>query len=402
MSFWTVRSVMFLMLSICIIGAWAYSIRSRYIREAFDASCTPEVNDLDKPFDPDLHLTSVNGDIWDVNREDDDPWQRHSVNGSVAVDPHVKFDRTYYYELDNAKYTAGLRKALVVSCSLIADAVNNSKWSERISTDRENPIESDVFTATQVNKNNSSNNIGNDDYNTCVEEVDFKHFMTDTVDPDFFRTRNSEYIACVEQKVRARTASSKLPSSKYDVSDAEVRSAYAACVSYVSKRLNASDALALPGSVSKHVPIQIVHDILRSYKVHLSSRSMYLIEIEALLYRENKYHAKHVNVTCVAKKQNLSDWIINVVAVRIVGVVPEDQIALFPVVASNPLESYMLRVEKDVETASKNVDCKIVFDEEKQNKKVVCSPSNTTTTGVVEHARKYQDIAKTELAVMKT
>lgn len=350
---------------LCIFAAcvllliiWTYSIRSRYENfgiapsSGSDGSC---VSDIDKPYDPDVHLTGVRGDIWDVNRgtgDDTDPWLRHSINGSVAVDPHVTFDRAYYYELDNARYTDGLRKALTVSCSLIADAVNQSNWGESVSY-RDRDIEGGAFALplTIPKADTSSNNVSD----------------TDT--------------------------------------DKYVLSAYAACIDYISRKLNTSDALALPGD-ARPQPIQIVHDILSSYKVHRTENSMYLLVIELLLYRENKYHAKHVKVTCVANQPNHyfgsdSEWVVNVVAVTILGVVPEDQIALFPVIASNPRDVEQLLVANDVDAMGSsnnpNVDCTIDTDK----KIVVCTPSQNTLSGIVNHAQQYQNLAKSKLALIR-
>ena len=121
----------------------------------------------------------------------------------------------------------------------------------------------------------------------------------------------------------------------------EVVSAYQACVDDIKKHINASPALMLPGDIEPDdddAPknnIQVVHDILKSYKKHLTERQMYLIDIELLLYRENKFHGKHVKITCTAKK-SFRGWFTNVIAVDLIGVVPEDQIGLFPVSASRP------------------------------------------------------------------
>jgi len=76
---------------------------------------------------------------------------------------------------------------------------------------------------------------------------------------------------------------------------------------------------------------------------------------------------------------NKKIWFTNVVAVDLLGVVPEDQIALFPVNAYDLFGTENLRVENDV-SANTNplftIKCKV---DKKKNNTVVCSgvPSNT-------------------------
>jgi hypothetical protein len=101
----------------------------------------------------------------------------------------------------------------------------------------------------------------------------------------------------------------------------------------------------------KQSVIQVVHDILHSYKVHNNSDGMYLIDMERLLYRENKHHGKDVNITCTAKKVN-KGWVVNVVVVDLIGVVPEEDIALFPVIPSNPFDKGQLKVDDDINMTS--------------------------------------------------
>jgi hypothetical protein len=122
--------------------------------------------------------------------------------------------------------------------------------------------------------------------------------------------------------------------------------------------------------------------------------------MELLLYRENKYQGKHVSVSCTAKHKLFSGWYINVVAVDIIGVVPEDQIALFPVDATNPFEIQQLLVDNDVSADSKgkgvnsSIQCRVV------NNKITCTASRDTIADAKSHAVQYQNLARTELKLM--
>ena len=389
-------AISLLMLGVCIL--WAHSIYLRY--ETFGVSQpVPEecLDELEKPFDRSRTLVGARGDIYDANTDNDDidPWKRHKVNGSVLGDPVVKFKKAYYYELDNTQYITGLRKALTVSCSLISDAVNESNWSDsRVNI---NDRTTDAFA-----KNMDVDKDSDEYYKACVTEVDVMHATGKRRDPTGgVVTRNSEYAACVAEKVRAKNASSTLSKSaaRFTKSDVDITSAYSACVDHIARRLNSSSDLDLPGENTKK--IQVVHDVLRSYKIHQSEPSFYLIEIEMLLYRANKYHAKHVAATCTAKRMsnNAINMVINVVAVRILGVVPEDQIALFPVVASNPVDVDQLRVhyvplEKVVDTSTPNFTCTADI----ESKKIKCSYL-PNAQDVVDHATQYKKYAQSELAL---
>ena len=129
----------------------------------------------------------------------------------------------------------------------------------------------------------------------------------------------------------------------------EVVDGYNNCLLYIDEKINNATSMILPGEINSETPsqIQIVHDIFKSYKIHTTSQSMYLIHIELILYRLSKYNGKHVELTCTAKKVD-TDWIIHVVAIRILGVVPEEDIALYPVIPNDNLNIEQLQVVNDV------------------------------------------------------
>jgi hypothetical protein len=260
-------------------------------------SCLDPRDDLTKSFNP--KIKGYNDDLLYENKSDK-PWQHHDIQGSLPLDPIVKYPKAYYYEFDNKKYMDNLKTALAVPCALLADAVNDSSWS--------------------------------------------KLYTFEDVEPTQEATQ-------------------------------EVNDAYNACIQNVATKLNTSSAMVLPGYTNdtsiKSASIQVVHDIMRSYRKHLKEKSMYLIDMELLLYRENKFEGKHVKISCTAKfLPNRKVWFTNVVAAELLGVVPEDQIALFPVNASNPFDIENLEVDNDVSADGNSlytIEC--VVDKKNKNDK---------------------------------
>jgi hypothetical protein len=137
----------------------------------------------------------------------------------------------------------------------------------------------------------------------------------------------------------------------------EATNGYTNCLQYIDNKINKSKSMILPSDIKLQArsKIQIVHDIFKSYKVHKTSNSMYLINIELILYRQAKYNGKHIDITCTAKK-NDSKWIIHIVAVRILGVVSEENIGLFPVIPIDPLSVSQLPINADISTVKSIVD----------------------------------------------
>ena len=298
--------VLIVLLLVSIVTAyWVTRIHSRFnlrMTEGF-GSCPSPSTDADTPLTPDI--MGYNGDLEYTNLGED-AWKHHGVQGSLMVDPKVKYPNAYYYELDNTAFMNGLRKALVVPCTLVSEAISNDNWSPS-----KFPLESGV-------------------------------------------------------------------SPPNDVMDA-----YNSCVNTISSRLNGAASLKLPGdSPSKPSKIQIVHDILKSYKVHKTSTllPMYLIDMELLFYRESKYQGKHVGLTCTVKKNMKGGWFTNVVAIHLLGVVPEDQIAMFPVTADNPFDIQQQTVN-DAETPPTKQD------------------ASTIEAAVKQHALTYAALANTELSL---
>jgi hypothetical protein len=116
----------------------------------------------------------------------------------------------------------------------------------------------------------------------------------------------------------------------------EVRTAYNSLLAYLENTLNASKHMELPSdNPYKRPKIQIVHDVLTQVKRHVATVFKYLIEMEIVIYREAKFNAKHVRITAiveyVSKKKR---WDFYVIEAELLGIVYEDKIGIFPVVAS--------------------------------------------------------------------
>ena len=117
-----------------------------------------------------------------------------------------------------------------------------------------------------------------------------------------------------------------------------IKESYEATLVTISNKVKTSPYFQLPNSLGAHFnDIQVVHDKLISYQRHHTLPSC-VLNIELILYRDKKSHAKHVSMSVLADK-NKSYWNITVLSIKINGVVFEDQIGLFPVVPIDPLNT---------------------------------------------------------------
>ena len=115
---------------------------------------------------------------------------------------------------------------------------------------------------------------------------------------------------------------------------ASIEDAYKKTVSYVDQNIKGSSHFDLPdGSAQVVNPIQMVHDRLIAYQVHKTIPDDYLLYIDFILYRDGKYHGKHVR--SIAHVQKNKGWNITILDIWVKGVIFEDQIALFPTVGND-------------------------------------------------------------------
>lgn len=95
------------------------------------------------------------------------------------------------------------------------------------------------------------------------------------------------------------------------------------------KILNDSITMDLPGDDEKK-KIQIVHDLMKRYKRNEDDKDYLLFEIEMILYREGKLQGKHIKIIAVSNSRD-----VHIIDVRIVGVVSEDNIVIYPYVGND-------------------------------------------------------------------
>lgn len=91
----------------------------------------------------------------------------------------------------------------------------------------------------------------------------------------------------------------------------------------IKNKLN-EKIMDLPGN-DKQKKIQIVHDLLLRYRCNKDNNNYCMFDIEMILYREGKLQGKHVKMVVVTNGIK-----VNVIMVKIIGVVSEDNIALYP------------------------------------------------------------------------
>ena len=84
--------------------------------------------------------------------------------------------------------------------------------------------------------------------------------------------------------------------------------------------------LFISNTIAEHTPdVQIVHDLLKQYKIDKDSQE-YLLDIDMILYRNYKLNGKHVNFLVYVN--HLTEKMINI---KIKGIVGEDKIGFHPI-----------------------------------------------------------------------
>lgn len=100
----------------------------------------------------------------------------------------------------------------------------------------------------------------------------------------------------------------------------EIRDQYPKVIDYLAKKMP---------------KVQIVHDRWVGFRRHATTTGVYLFELETILYRRGKFQGKHVSFSVMVQMpQTLKQKAVyTVTQTRVEGVVPEDQIGMFPVLA---------------------------------------------------------------------
>lgn len=115
-----------------------------------------------------------------------------------------------------------------------------------------------------------------------------------------------------------------------------IEEAYNKSVEKIDFAIKNSVHFDLPdGSLQVINPIQVVHDRLIAYRSHKTIPDNYIFRLETVLYREGKYHGKHVEFIVLVEKNK--QWDIKVLDAKVIGVIFEDKISLFPVIGNDEL-----------------------------------------------------------------
>ena len=138
---------------------------------------------------------------------------------------------------------------------------------------------------------------------------------------DIFKSNCEELIIAVEGSdwnnwINPKTLSNSDEKNK-------LKKYYDKIFEFVIKRLK-SPIMDLP-SEDKKQKIQIVHDIMLRYRNHKLYSSYYMFDIDMILYRSGKFQGKHIKLVAIT-----NGITINIILVKIIGVVSEDNIVIYP------------------------------------------------------------------------
>lgn len=147
----------------------------------------------------------------------------------------------------------------------------------------------------------------NDTFNNKLKEV-FKSKCEELI----IAVEGSKWNAWRNPKILRDTAEKNKLKSYYDT-----------IFKFVVEKLQ-SRIMDLP-SEDKKQKMQVVHDIMLRYRTHSIYPSYYMFDIDMILYRAGKFQGKHVKLVAITNGSE-----INVILTKIVGVVSEDNIVIYP------------------------------------------------------------------------
>lgn len=112
----------------------------------------------------------------------------------------------------------------------------------------------------------------------------------------------------------------------------KIVSYYELIFNIVKDKLNNTDIMDLPGDINNPKKIQIVHDVMNRYRYNIDKKNYYIFDIEMILYRAGKLQGKHIKL--IATTNGVS---INIIVIKIIGVISEDNIVLYPYTGTDVL-----------------------------------------------------------------
>jgi hypothetical protein len=156
------------------------------------------------------------------------------------------------------------------------------------------------------------------------------------------------------------------------------RNTYDAWVTELTKRIEESKAFELTGSKER---VQVVHDRWISAATHKTQSNLLRIDMETILYRYGTPHGKHVQISVMVNQKEDEPVTFTVLKADVVGIVPEDHIALFPVIASNPFDKNQMTYQEDPKTFSNTI----------------IPPANEVLTLMNNHLDQYMKLTQTKM-----
>ena len=147
---------------------------------------------------------------------------------------------------------------------------------------------------------------------------------------EVFKSKCEELIIAVEGSEWNAWRNPKILRDTADKN--KLKSYYDTLLDFVMKKLQ-SRIMDLP-SEDKKQKMQVVHDIMLRYRTHRRYPSYYMFDIDMILYRAGKFQGKHVKLVAIT-----NGTIINIILAKIVGVVSEDNIVIYPYTSYDKLNT---------------------------------------------------------------
>lgn len=155
----------------------------------------------------------------------------------------------------------------------------------------------------------------NDTYNKKLKEV--------------FNSSNEELIIAMEGTEWSHWNNPKKIANTEEIN--KLIAYYELILSVIYERLQNNNIFDISSNDSK---IQIVHDLMKRYKYNINNREYNLFDVELILYRDGKVQGKHVKLFAITDGKK-----VHIIAIRVIGVISEDNIMLFPYVANDTMNS---------------------------------------------------------------
>ena len=171
---------------------------------------------------------------------------------------------------------------------------------------------------------------------------------------EIFKSSCEELIIATEGNKWSKWMNPKISSSK---EKDKLMQYYDLVLSVIHDKLNTGTVMHLPGDKPQK-QVQIVHDLMKRYRQNISNKDFYLFDIEMILYREGKLQGKHIKLYVISNGVRL-----NVIAMKVIGVISEDNIVLHPYVGNDMLNSIDFDIfipEREIQEKSKNIGNTII------------------------------------------